>query len=264
MELPFTKQQTYIDEFNSNDYYDTYYAPGKGLLIEEWMEFALKKLHETFTSGGVEGDTLIDIGSGPTIYQLLSACEVFKNIIISDFLPQNLMEIHKWLKKDHGAFDWSLAVKSVCEMEKNSNNCQKKEEKLRQTVKQVLQCDALKKDPLEPHVVPPVDCLLSCLCLEAACKDLETFYSALKNLRTLIKPGGHIVLLSVLNATFYYVGNKTFSSLCVTKEDLEKALIETGYQIEKIEVTSQLGQEDKDFSNYDSHYYVHARKPHDS
>ena len=30
-------------------------------------------------AGGIGGDILIDIGSGPTIYQLLSACEAFRD-----------------------------------------------------------------------------------------------------------------------------------------------------------------------------------------
>ncbi|MEE6515476.1 hypothetical protein FKM82_024270 [Ascaphus truei] len=87
----------------------------------EWLDFALRKLHETFTPGGVEGDTLIDIGAGPTIYHLLSACEVFKNIITSDFLAQNRAEMQKWLKKDPDAFDWSPVAKFVCELEGDSS-----------------------------------------------------------------------------------------------------------------------------------------------
>lgn len=41
------------------------------------------------------GDILIDIGSGPTIYQLLSACEVFREIIMSDYTELNLREVDK-------------------------------------------------------------------------------------------------------------------------------------------------------------------------
>ena len=68
---------------------------------------------------GVKGDLLIDIGSGPTIYQLLSACESFKEIIATDYTDQNLQELEKWLKKEPGAFDWSPVVTYVCELEGN-------------------------------------------------------------------------------------------------------------------------------------------------
>lgn len=68
---------------------------------------------------GLQGDVLIDIGSGPTIYQLLSACESFKEIIATDYTDQNLQELEKWLKKEPGAFDWSPVVTYVCELEGN-------------------------------------------------------------------------------------------------------------------------------------------------
>lgn len=71
----------------------------------------------SISTGGVGGNVLIDIGSGPTIYQLLSACEVFREIIATDYTPQNLQELQKWLKKEPGAHDWSPIVQHVCELE---------------------------------------------------------------------------------------------------------------------------------------------------
>lgn len=68
-------------------------------------------------AGGLHGDTLIDIGSGPTIYQVLAACEAFRDITLSDFTDRNRDELHKWLKKEPGAYDWTPALKLACELE---------------------------------------------------------------------------------------------------------------------------------------------------
>ncbi|XP_073459222.1 nicotinamide N-methyltransferase-like [Aquarana catesbeiana] len=262
METPFSSSQTYIDEFDPLDYYKTYYHPEEGALTGEWLDFTLRNFHETFTLGGVKGDLLIDFGAGPAIYQLLSACEAFNNIITSDFLEQNLAQLQKWLRNDPDAFDWTRIVKYVCELEGNSDNesCKKKEEKLRRTVTKVLKCDALKKNPYDPVEMPQADCLISCLCLEAPCKDVESFTNALRNLKGLIKPGGHIVIQSALNCTYYYVGPKKFFPLAISKEELEMAFKEAGYEIVKIKVTPVL-EKSTDISNQDSYYFVHARKP---
>lgn len=67
----------------------------------------------------MKGDTLIDIGSGPNIHQLLSACESFKEIIASDYTDRNHWELEKWLKNEPGAFDWTPVVEYVCELEGN-------------------------------------------------------------------------------------------------------------------------------------------------
>ncbi|XP_077314273.1 nicotinamide N-methyltransferase-like [Lithobates pipiens] len=262
METPYTSSQTYIDEFDPVDYYRTYYHPEEGTITGEWLDFALRNFHETFTSGGVKGDLLIDFGAGPTIYQLLSACEAFNNIIISDFLEQNRAQLQKWLRKDPDALDWTKIVKLVCELEGNSDDesCKKKEEKLRRTVTKVLKCDALKKNPYDPVEMPQVDCLISCLCLEAPCKDVESFTNVLRNLKSIIKPGGHIVIQSVLKSSYYYVGQKRFFSLSITKEELEMAFKEAGYEIVKLKVTPWTEKREMHTFHHDGYYFVHACK----
>ncbi|KAM4016818.1 nicotinamide N-methyltransferase-like isoform 1-T3 [Anomaloglossus baeobatrachus] len=261
MAAPFTSQQTYIDEFDPRDYFQTYYAAKGGVLVGEWTEFVIRNLYETFTKGGVRGDTLLDIGTGPTIYHLLSACEVFDKIIVSDFLEQNRAEIQKWLKKDPDALDWTHIIKFVCELEGNGEDYNKKAEKLRSKVKEVLKCDALKRKPFDPVVVPPVDCLISCLCLEAPCKDIKSYCEALKNLKDLVKPGGRLLILSVLNATFYNVGKKYFASMTTKKEELEAAFKEAGYEIEKSVYAPRIDKSKMDVADYGDYYFILARKP---
>ncbi|XP_063799291.1 indolethylamine N-methyltransferase-like [Pseudophryne corroboree] len=253
-------KQKYIDDFNPVDYYQTYYAAGTENVIGEWIEFVLPILHETFTKGGVKGDTLIDFGSGPTIYQILSACEAFNNIILSDFLEANLDELQKWMRKDPKALDWTHVIKYVCELEGNRHSIEEKAEKLRSKVKQVLKCDALKNNPYDPIVLPPADCLLTCLCLEAPCETIESYCNVLKNFQNLIKPGGHLLVLSMLNSKHYYVGDKRFTCLYITKDDLEKAFKDAGYEIERVIVTPRSNTSHMDVCSHDSHYYVHARK----
>ncbi|KAM4016822.1 indolethylamine N-methyltransferase-like [Anomaloglossus baeobatrachus] len=261
MDPPFTKQETYIKEFSPLDYFSTYYAHGKGVLFGEWTEFVLQNLHETFTSGTVKGDTLIDFGAGPTIYHLLSACEVFDKIITSDFLEQNRTQLKKWLRKDPDALDWTHVIKFVCELEGNRDNYENKAETLRSKVKEVLTCDALKRKPFDPVVLQPADCLLTCLCLEAPCEDIKSFCNVLKNFKDLIKPGGHLLILSVLDATFYYVGNRYFSSMTTRKEELEEAFKQAGYEIEKAVYAPRNDQSRMDVCDYRGYYYICARKP---
>ncbi|KAG9463382.1 hypothetical protein GDO78_021877 [Eleutherodactylus coqui] len=206
---------------------------------------------------------MLDFGTGPTIYQLLSACEVFDNIIVSDFLEKNRAEFQRWLKKDPDAFDWTHIIKSVCELEGKSSreDCEKKAEKLRSKVKEVLKCDALKRNPYDPVVVPPVDCLLSCLCLEVPCKDIQSFCDVLKNFQDLIKPGGHLLLLSALRETFYHIGTKQFSSLYINEEELEMAFKEAGYQIKKAVYKQRPDNAAMDFTDCQGFYFIHACKP---
>ncbi|XP_069804629.1 nicotinamide N-methyltransferase-like [Dendropsophus ebraccatus] len=261
MAITITSQQTYIDEFNPRDYLQTYYVPGEGLHVGEWTDFAQRNLHDTFTKGGVRGETLLDFGTGASIYHLLSACEVFDKIIVSDLLEKSRTEFQKWLKKDPDAFDWTHIIEFACKLEGNRETCEEKAEKLRSKVTEVLKCDALKKNPYDPVVVPPADCLLSCLCLETPCKDIKTYCNVLKNFQNLIKPGGHLLILSVINGTFYHAGQKYFTVMPIKKEELEMAFEEAGYQIVKAVYTPRADKSRMDVADYDTKYFIHARKP---
>ncbi|XP_075765914.1 nicotinamide N-methyltransferase isoform X2 [Pelodiscus sinensis] len=233
MESPasFTGGETYQKDFDPAVYLETYYSFGSSNCPRnEVLELSLKSLFKIFISGGVKGDTLIDIGSGPTIYQLLSACENFKEIVASDYTDRNRQELEKWLKKEPGAFDWTPVVKYVCELEGDREKWAEKEEKLRNKVKQVLKCDVSKSSVLGPVSLPQADCLLSTLCLEAACKDLTSYRAALKNISSLLKPGGHLVMMTVLKETYYIVGQKRFSCLYLEKESVVEALSEAGFE----------------------------------
>ncbi|NWI39073.1 NNMT methyltransferase, partial [Picathartes gymnocephalus] len=228
----FTEAEFYQQNFDPQEYLKEYYSvnssqEGKNAFTMQ----NLRSLHKMFSLDGLRGKTLIDVGCGPTIYQLLSACEHFQEIIALDYTDQNRRELEKWLKNEAGAFDWEPVVKYVCELEGDREKWAEKQEKLRKKVKQVLKCDVTKANPTGPVSLPPADCIVSTLCLEAACKDLATFRSALRNISTLLKPGGHLVMLTVLGETYYIFNKKVFSCLCLQKHEVEEAVVAAGFEV---------------------------------
>ncbi|XP_003228832.1 nicotinamide N-methyltransferase [Anolis carolinensis] len=234
MEGEFTGKEVYEQTFCPKEYLNMYLSFGSG----DGTVFAivLDKLHKAFAKDGIRGDTLIDIGSGPTIHQLLSACESFKEIIVSDFLEQNREVMKKWLKKDPETFDWAPVLKYVCQLEGDREKWMEKEEKLRKTIKQVLKCDVTWANPFDPIEVHPADCVLSTYCIEAASKDLPTYHSAMKNVGSLVKPGGHLILVVALEETYYMVGPNKFSSLYLAPEMVRDVLKGAGFDVVSSEV----------------------------
>uniref|UniRef100_F7C1T9 Indolethylamine N-methyltransferase n=1 Tax=Equus caballus TaxID=9796 RepID=F7C1T9_HORSE len=235
MEGSFTGGDEYQKHFLPRDYLATFYSFDSGPVPEaEMLKFNLECLHKTFGPGGLQGDTLIDIGSGPTIYQVLAACESFKDITLSDFTDRNREELEKWLKKEPGAYDWTPAVRFACELEGNSDRWWEKEEKLRAVVKRVLKCDANLGNPLAPVVLPPADCVLTLLAMECACCSLDAYRAALRNLASLLKPGGHLVTVVTLRLKSYMVGKRQFSCVPLEKEEVEQAVLDAGFDIEQL------------------------------
>ncbi|XP_078540093.1 nicotinamide N-methyltransferase-like isoform X2 [Lissotriton helveticus] len=248
-------------DFEPKEYMNTYYSGTAGAFSDDkYLKFMLANLHKTFSSGEVKGDLLIDIGAGPTIYQIISACECFTEIVATDLLEQNHQEIKRWLENKPGAFDWTLAGKMVCEMEGDRGKWPEKEKKIRATVKQVIKCDVLESKPLEPITLPQADCLLSLLCLEAACQDMASFDRALKNISSLLKIGGHLVLGGVLGCVAWMSGEKEFPSLCLDEDLLRNSLAKNGYVVRELELEPVSGKCNKSICIYDANFFIVAQK----
>ncbi|XP_068120264.1 nicotinamide N-methyltransferase-like [Hyperolius riggenbachi] len=256
----FTGPEQYQNLFDPKAYLDDYYRLEGDCMGDEYLRFSLKHLAQIYSSGKVKGETLIDIGSGPTIYPLLSACEVYKNIICTDFTDRNREELKAWLTNQPGSFDWSPVVKLVCQLEGDKVPWTEKEDHLRRTIKQVLKCDILESNPTDPVVLPQADGLISFLCFEAACKDQPAYVSALNNITTLLKPGGYLVLSGVLGNTYYMVGKVKFSGILLTEDFIKEALRGAGYTIVSFERSDTTEESFQDKSNFNALYLVLAQK----
>ncbi|XP_053308453.1 nicotinamide N-methyltransferase-like [Spea bombifrons] len=256
----FTKASEYEKEFDPRLYLETYFHLGSGSLADDFLRFTLANFHRVFTSGGVTGNTLIDIGTGPSIYQLLSAPESFTEIIVTWYTQRELKELQKWMNKDPDAFDWLSIVKHVCDMEGNSGDYGKKEDTLRGKIQQVLHCDVSKTNPLEPVVLPKADCLTAAVCLEAACRSQDSYITALKNLSNLLKPEGHLLLAGDLGANYYEVGANKVFSLAVSETSLKNALSKSGYAIRELVTFGKPEDATYDTSDYEGFYFLHAQK----
>ncbi|XP_063096342.1 indolethylamine N-methyltransferase isoform X2 [Cavia porcellus] len=233
MEGNFNDPEEYQKYFIPRDYLADFYSFEHGPSAEtEMVKFHLQCLHKTFGPGGLRGETLIDVGSGPTIYQVLAACEAFSDITLSDFVDRNREELQKWLSKDPEAFDWTPVLKLACELEGNSH-WQQKAEKLRATVKRVLKCDVRMSNPLAPVKMPPADCVLTMLAMECACKTPAAYRAALCNLAALLKPHGHLVTTVTLHISSYMVRKHEFSCVAMAKEEVEQAILDAGFDIEE-------------------------------
>ncbi|XP_069804101.1 indolethylamine N-methyltransferase-like isoform X2 [Dendropsophus ebraccatus] len=262
MASTFTGPQVYQDNFNPQIYLDTYYGAGSGVFIKDgYLDFILRKLHKAFTSGGVKGDLMIDIGPGPAIYQELSACEAFKEITAADFTDANREYLEKWRRNEPGLFDWAPAVKYVCDLEGRRGKIAEKEDKLRKTLKRVVPCDVTKSNPLHPLVLPKADCVLTVGCLECACKDEAAYGNVIKNLSSLLKVGGHLIIGSILGSTIFRCGNKQFSLINLSEQFLRKVITDNGFVIEDLEVLPR--EFDKpmfDICNHTSGIFILAKK----
>ena len=68
-------------------------------------------------AGQYKGQRLIEVGTGPTLHTVLSACAHYQEIVLSDYTEVNRRELEKWLRSEEGHFDWRAHMQFVCELE---------------------------------------------------------------------------------------------------------------------------------------------------
>uniref|UniRef100_UPI00398F7F8F nicotinamide N-methyltransferase n=1 Tax=Pristiophorus japonicus TaxID=55135 RepID=UPI00398F7F8F len=260
MESSFTDGDCYEKKFNSRIYLETYYISPLGNVHEkDCLPFFLRNLVNAF-SRGLKIRRLLEIGSGPCLHLALCASGHVEEIVVTDYASNNRQEIELWLQNDPRAYDWSPFAKFVCELEGNRECWAGKEKKLRDSIKQVLKCDVHQSNPLYPVELGPVDCLLTSLCLEAACKDKAAYCRAVRNVTSLLKLGGLLILIGVLNETFYKVGEYKFSCLSYDRVFLEQTLKEAGYEVEQLETFTDPDKSADTVSDFESVFFLVAHK----
>ncbi|XP_075694870.1 nicotinamide N-methyltransferase-like isoform X2 [Rhinoderma darwinii] len=202
--------------------------------------------HDKGDPGRVKGQSLIEIGSGPSIHYILSACESFEKIYLTDYFQGNLTEIKKWLNSENDAFDWSPYLRFVCDLENNGSTTKGKEEKIRSSVS-LMKSDITLTNPLQPHCLPLTDCVLIAGCIICGHKTITDFKNAIKNIVSLVKPGGHLIISDYLGASYYMVGEAKFPVLSIDENVLEEAVVESGCTVEDLQTFKDLNYTDKEF-----------------
>ncbi|XP_013394439.1 nicotinamide N-methyltransferase-like [Lingula anatina] len=214
-------------------------------------------------AGKIRGRRLLDIGTGPCIHSVISASKWFVEITLTDFAEPNRRELTKWWKKEEGAWDWEVFFRYVANMEGNEQKWKHDQDNIREKIQGVYFCDVAQTNPLL-HKCDPFDAITSCLCLEAACPTEEAYEQAIKNVASLLKAGGFLVMVGVLGESYYAVGEYKFFALPMSQKLVTRSLEKSGFEdITWYQFDSQR-KEDEDFirtvSNYRGSFVVTATK----
>ena len=150
--------------FNARDYLDDHY-------VGDWDSedtFLIEFLHEAYQSLRPR-QTMLEVGGGPTIYQLISARNRVESIVFSDYLKENLQEVKNWKNRSPNAFDWDSYFEEIAKLEGSAGNIsidQMKEE-LRKKLVSFAHCDVFKEFPLPFRVVKTFDIVSTHFCVDA-------------------------------------------------------------------------------------------------
>ncbi|XP_069804318.1 nicotinamide N-methyltransferase-like [Dendropsophus ebraccatus] len=252
-----SKNLYHVQDFDTRTLLDTYFSSKPDMAFgEDGLKNPLQKLHQTLIRGHITGTVLMDFSMGPIIHHLYTVCEFFNDIIIMRFKERCIMELNKWRYDRTGGFDWSHARDIVKQLEGKSN--EQKELKLKLAIKQIVKCNLQKNNLIDPLDLPKADCVISAWLLDVISQNHEDYVNNLKKIVNFLKPGGYLILLGVLNGSYYMVGKEKFHVLTYDENFVKEALIKQGFIIDDCEVFPRAAK--SDLTDYTSMMTLTAHK----
>jgi NNMT/PNMT/TEMT family len=218
--------------FSAATYLDEYYST-IGPENDRLLRF-LARVHRHQRPGG----RMLEFGCGPTIYQLISPAARFESIDVCDYLDDNLTAIRSW-KSGASSHDWTPFFDRAlqCESKEAVDEAasRRRADLVRSRLERFLPCDALDDVRLLPGGRPPYDSVGVNFVLESITADRDAWAMALTRVAGLVATGGHLVLCSLEQATYWRCGPSRFPAVPLSRNDILDALRKLGFHLDVVE-----------------------------
>ena len=226
-------------------------------------QFVLMSLAKHFSNVAQSQQRILDYGCGPSLPFDISAAAKASEIVLADYVPQNRDFWQKWVENDPAAYNWSPYFKYVVETLEGGSEEEtvQRESDLRSKITAIVHCDMTKENFIDKNYMNErFDTVMTFCTLESCCTDVNGFKAALKKLSTLVKEGGHLLLISTrrenCDVGFYIVKGQKIASLILKRDDVVEAIQECGLKIVR-EDYAAIGNH---FSNTEGYLFFAAQK----
>ncbi|XP_073457466.1 indolethylamine N-methyltransferase-like [Aquarana catesbeiana] len=248
-----------VHGMDSRNQLDIYCSNKEGMVFAyDTLTFPMANLHYQFSTGRVKGTFVIDISVGSFIHQLYSASNSFEEIVILKLKEKCIMELRRWVHDRTGAYDWSHTSSAAAELEGTRDQLQEQEIRIRSSVKHILKCDFEEENITSPVLLPLADCIITAWLLEIISKNEDEYMRNLEKISKLLKPGGHLLLIGVLDTTYGVVGEERIHSFKYNEDFVKNVLSKVGLVIDYCAVQKRSNV--SDLTDYSAVIFVAARK----
>ena len=208
----------YIAEYYSEILTDCRYA-------SEWLVESMQKTPSV--------PVALEFGCGPIPVFTLPLVKKVREIHLAEYLPSNRQEIEKWISGAEDAHDWRAFTEETLRLEGNDNpsdaEVAARDQETRARITRVLPADVTRLDPLGADMRGFYPLVTTHCCAEAVTTDKDTWRTYLRNIVSLLKPGGTLILSACEAAPFYCVRDRRYPCAGVTRHDLPSCLGDLGF-----------------------------------
>ncbi|XP_068099286.1 nicotinamide N-methyltransferase-like [Hyperolius riggenbachi] len=233
------------DQPDTRPLLETYFTQDPNSVFkDDSLTDPMEKFHNAFSKGQMTGNLLIDISGMPFIHHLYSACGFFKDIILMRLNEKCILEILKWKNDLTGAFFWGHAASRVVQLEGKGDESEAKELELKSAIKQVVKCEAETESLADLIGGQQADCVMTAWLLGTISENEEEYMKHMRKILDLLKPGGHLVMLSALNTSYYTCGEHRYNVFKYDENFVKKALTAEGMTVLQCDIIPRKSESD--------------------
>ena len=248
-----------FETFHARDYLKEYYST---------IDFENDQLLRFFSSCYSDIDpcsTLLEFGSGPTLYSLITAATKVRTIYVCDKLAANMHEIDLWKRGAAKAFNWEPFIQRALEIEGKSSYItsaaiQQRTKLLRKKLTPFGSCDAFSNPPLsKSHDHRKYDIVQVNFVPESITSSYSQWEIAIQNILSLLKVGGTLLMTTLKNATYYHLQQKKFPAVNIDEDILIRTLTKFGFK--ESQMTMQTIAANPPYRGYGGMIFMKAQAP---
>lgn len=213
--VPATYNHTYYDEVMEDE-----------AALITWQATTLDAtIREHLADQGIEQFShQWEAGSGPAVHHLFALEKYSKQIQLSDYLPDNLNEIKKWVAHDPAAHDWHPFVSEILKAEGvvvSEQAIADREQAVRSKIAGYHPLDLKEMTAdMQAYSAPFVT---SFFVADSATADRQAFIDMTKNAFSIVEQGGLFVGAYLGGCKYYMVGHNAVVSADIQYDDLVAA-----------------------------------------
>jgi hypothetical protein len=190
------------------------------------------------------GDSVLEVGCGPTIHHTLPFVPHVSAIDMADYLPENLLEIDSWRREMPQAMDWTAYADLVVRLEDGARGkVEARQRQARSAIRALLPCDLRQTRILGSDVTYPT--VSAFYCTEEVGITIPAWQRIMSNLARAVQPGGLLFLAVLRDTDSYLVGDEMYPCARLTEDDVRQTLEGLDFDLDRsvIEAASIDGQQ---------------------
>ena len=237
-------RQGFEKHFNPRVYLDEYFTSldDEDVFMARFLARVLRPL---------PGQLLVhEFGGGPTLYSVAALCAKAREIHFSDAVSASLVEVQLWVDGKPEAFNWEPYIRLALEAEgaaATPTAIAERTHAMRRRLTRLMLCDAQSPIPLgDPHLY--YDLVAAHHCTDVAATTVDDWIQTLRNVSSLVAPGGWLIVSVTTGTSLYTVGANQFHCVSLTQEDMARGYRAAGFAPDSLVIEAYTVVEEREYS----------------